>query len=142
VQKFSPDGELMAIFGATDDDDSRLDRPAGVVVDAEGLVYVADWGSERLKVFSPDGTLVASLRGQATLSKWAMEFFESNADEWETRQKANLIPELQEHLRSPYHESSQTESYFWGPVSVKLDDQGQVYVTEANRHRFQIYRKP
>jgi DNA-binding beta-propeller fold protein YncE len=142
VQKFSPEGELLAIFGAVGNGDSRLNRPAGVAVDGEGLVYVADWGSERLKVFSPDGALVANLQGQATLSKWAMEFFESNQDEWETRQKANLIPDLPEHLRSPYHESSQTEPYFWGPVSVKLDNQGQIYVTEANRHRFQIYRKP
>jgi len=45
------------------------------------------------------------------------------------------------HLRSPYHESSQTEPYFWGPVSVKVDTQGQIYVTEANRHRLQVYRK-
>ena len=142
VQKFSPEGEVLAIFGATGDGDSRLNRPAGVAVDAEGLVYVADWGSERLKVFSPGGTLVANLRGQGTLSKWAMEFFDANPDEWETRQKANLIPDLPEHLRSPYHESSQTESYFWGPVSVRLDSQGYIYVTEAARHRFQVYRKP
>jgi DNA-binding beta-propeller fold protein YncE len=142
VQKFSPDGEPLAIFGATGDGDSRLDRPAGVAVDAEGLVYVADWGSERLKVYSPDGAQIANLRGQGTLSKWAMEFFEANPDEWETRQRSNLIPDLPEHLRSPYHESSQTEPYFWGPVSVRLDGQGHVYVTEAARHRFQVYRKP
>ncbi len=142
VQKFSPDGELLTIIGADGDDDTRLDRPSGVAVDEEGLVYVSDWGSERLKVYSPDGAQVANLRGQATLSKWAMDFFDANPDEWETRQKSNLFPDLQEHLRSPYHESSQTEAYFWGAVSVKLDDRGHVYVTEAVRHRVQVYRKP
>ena len=55
---------------------------------------------------------------------------------------SSLIPDLPPHLNTPHQISSQTESYFWGPVSVKLDSQGQIYVTEANRHRLQIFRKP
>jgi hypothetical protein len=55
--------------------------------------------------------------------------------------KANLFPELPAHLNTPYHISSQTEPYFWGPVSVSLDREGRIYVTEANRHRFQVYQK-
>ena len=49
----------------------------------------------------------------------------------------NLPP----HLNTPHHISSQTEPYFWGPVSVTLDGEGRLYVTEANRHRIQIYQK-
>jgi hypothetical protein len=51
------------------------------------------------------------------------------------------MPELPAHLNTPYHVSSQTEPYFWGPVSVSLDREGRLYVTETNRHRFQVYQK-
>ena len=53
----------------------------------------------------------------------------------------DLTPELPPHLTTPYHVSSQTEPYFWGPVAVSLDREGRLYVVETNRHRFQVYQK-
>lgn len=141
IQKFSPEGDALAVFGESGSGDGQFHRPAGLTVGSDGMIYVADWGNERVQVLNPDGSFALKLRGQATVSKWAMEFFESNPDEWKTRQISNLTPELPEHLRSAYHESSQTEPYFWGPVSVRLDDKGRLYVTESNRHRIQIYQQ-
>ena len=57
------------------------------------------------------------------------------------RDESDLMPKLPDHLSSPYHVSSQTEPYFWGPVSVSLDGEGRLYVTETNRHRIQVYQK-
>ncbi len=54
---------------------------------------------------------------------------------------SSLIPDLPPHLNTPHQISSQTESYFWGPVSVTLDRNNRLYVAETNRHRLQIYRK-
>lgn len=79
------------------------------------------------------------MRGEGTLSKWATEFLAANPDEQVVRDQSNLIPDLPPHLSTPYLVSSQTEPYFWGPVSVTLDRQGHLYVTETNRHRFQVY---
>lgn len=141
IQKFTPNGTFLASFGTSGNGDGQLSRPSGVAVDADGYVYVADWGNERLQVFAQDGSAVQVLLGQATLSKWAEEFFAVNPDERETRAASNLYPTLPPHLRTPHHISSQTEPYFWGPVSVKLDSAGRLYVTEANRHRIQIYQK-
>ena len=139
VQKLSPDGCHIASFGEPGEGEGQLQRPAGVAVDGNGNVYVADWGNERVQVFAPDGSLVALLRGEGTLSKWATEFLAANPDEMVVREKSNLFPDLPPHLSSPYQVSSQTEPYFWGPVSVTLDGQGHLYVTETNRHRFQVY---
>ena len=141
VQKFSADGEHMLSVGSSGDGDGQLNRPSGVAVDSDGLIYVADWGNERVQVFNPDGSHAETLRGQATLSSWAMDYFSANPDEWEVRQISDLEPDLPEHLDTPYHVSSQIEPYFWGPVSVRLDDQERLYVVETNRHRFQIYQK-
>ena len=139
VQKFTSDGRFLAGFGESGTGDGQFSRPSGVAVDDDGNVYVADWGNERVQVIGPDGSFRQKLRGEAALSKWAKEFFASNPDEMDERVKSDLMPKLPPHLRDPYQESSQIESYFWGPVSVKLDREGRLYVMETNRHRFQVY---
>ena len=141
VQKFSPGGEFLAAFGESGDGDGQFQRPSGVAVDDEGLIYVADWGNERVQVLTPDGEFLEKLRGQATLSRWAEEFYAANPDEWQARQKANIMVTPGPDVETPYQESARVEPFFWGPVSVKLDGQGRLYVTESNRHRIQIYEK-
>ena len=141
VQKFTWDGQFLASFGESGQGDGQFRRPSAVAVDPEGFVYVSDWGNERVQVLRPDGGFEMKLMGQATLSRWAEEFFASNPDEKSERDRSNLIPRLPDHLNAPYHISSQTEPYFWGPVSVKLDSEGRLYVTESCRHRLQIYQK-
>ena len=102
---------------------------------------MADWGNERIQLLDRDGKFIQSLRGQATLSKWAQDFMSVNPDEYNTRQIANLVPDLPDHLDTPYLVSAQTEPYFWGPVSLRLDHEERLFVVEANRHRIQIYQR-
>ena len=139
VQKLSPEGDHILTFGSSSP--GELNRPSDVTIDKDGDVYVSDWGNERIQVLGPDGHFQLLHRGESTLSKWAEEYFAVNPEERAERDKANLFPELPEHLRTPYHTSSQTEPYFWGPVAVSLDREDRIYVTEANRHRFQVYQK-
>ena len=136
VQKFSPEGDHLQTIGS-----GQLNRPSGVATASDGSIAVADWGNERVQIFQPDGDLALTLRGQATLSKWAMDYYSSNPEEWEVRQASDLEPEtLPEQFQSPYHTSSQVEPYFWGPVAVRFDTEGRLYVVETNRHRFQVYQ--
>ena len=140
IQKFTSDGRFLAIFGEPGDGDGQFRRPSGVAVDQDSYICVCDWGNERVQVLAPDGGFELKLRGQATVSKWAEDFFASNPDEQKERDISDLIPPVQPHLSTPYHISSQTEPYFWGPASVTLDREGRLYVTETNRHRVQIYQ--
>lgn len=141
IQKFTANGKFLASFGEPGQGEGQFQRPAGVVVDPEGFIYVADWGNERVQVLGADGRFQLLLRGQATLSKWAEEYFASNPEEWQVRVISDLKPPLPSHLQTPYHIASQTEPYFWGPVSVTLDREQRLYVPETNRHRVQIYQK-
>jgi DNA-binding beta-propeller fold protein YncE len=142
VQKFSCNGEHLQTIGSPGRGPGELSRPSGVAIDLEGVIAVADWGNERIQVFAPDGSYSGTLRGQATVSKWAEDYYSSNPEEWELRKISQLVPEdLPEHLQTPYHTSSQVEPYFWGPVAVRIDGDGRMYVVETNRHRFQVYRK-
>ena len=140
IQRFSPEGEFVASYGASGRGDGQLRRPSGVAVDESGRIYVSDWGNERVQVLDSDGAPLQVLRGEATLSRWASGFMETNREEAAARATANLSPDLPDvYGDDPHTQSAHVESLFWAPVSVKLDAAGRVYVTEANRHRIQIY---
>ena len=139
VQKFSADGEFIAAYGESGDGDGEFNRPSGLAVDSDGNMHIADWGNQRVQVLNADGEFVAKLRGEATLSPWATEYLEANADELDARSR--FVTEFAVDVDDPHEQSARIESYFWDPVTVKLDDQERVYVLETCRHRFQIYRK-
>ena len=141
IQKFTENGEFVTTYGASGDGEGQFLRPTQVAVDDEGYIYVSDWGNERVQILDSEGHFQVILRGQATVSKWAQEYFDANPEEAVERYRSNLTPELPSHLNTPYHISSQTEPYFWGPVAVSLDREGRLYVVETNRHRFQVYQK-
>ena len=141
VKKYSSDGEFLAAFGSSGRGEGQFTRPASVAVDREGYIYVADWGNERVQVLDAEGNFVQLLRGEATISEWAANFLSINREEAAARATADLDMEIDYFIDDPHEESSHIEKYFWCPVSVKLDSQGRLYVTETNRHRIQIYRR-
>ena len=142
IQRFSPDCEFIAAYGNSGRGDGELLRPSGVAIDERGYMYVSDWGNERVQVFDSDGNLLQKLRGEAGLSKWAANFLEINREEGEARETADLEPVLEvDDADDPHTQSAYIEKYFWGPMSVKLDGEGRVYVTDGNRHRIQVYQR-
>tara|TARA_Y100001960_G_C14762939_1_gene875157 strand:+ start:2077 stop:3093 length:1017 start_codon:yes stop_codon:yes gene_type:complete len=144
IQRFSSEGEYISTVGSSGRGEGQLLRPSGVTVDEFGYFYVADWGNERVQIFDNHGDFLQSLRGEATLSKWAQSFMESNVDERDTRKNANLEPVAGidfSDTGDPHRESAYVEKLFWGPVSVKLDSDGRLYVTDGNRHRVQVFER-
>ena len=141
IQRFSSDGTFLSAYGESGRGDGQFHRPSGVAVDQEGHLYVADWGNERVQVLDQEGDFVMKLRGEATHSKWAEDFLRTNVEEAEARSKSNLEPEIDFFVDDPHEESSHIEKLFWGPISVKLDQAGRLYVTESNRHRVQVYER-
>ena len=141
IARFAPDGEFVASYGESGRAPGELTKPASVAVDAAGNMYIADWGNERVQAFDADGGFLQLLRGEATLSKWAVNFLQINREEGAARSRADLEPDIEFFDPNDPHEvSSHIEKYFWSPMSVKLDGKGRLFVTESNRHRIQVYR--
>ena len=116
IQKFTSDGEFVAKFGTSGDGDGQLSRPASVAVDSDGNMYVADWGNQRLQVLGPDGGFIQKLRGQATLSSWAVEYLDAQQDELAARKTFQEVFEVD---TDDQHEvSARIEPYFWDPVTI------------------------
>ena len=140
IARFTADGEFIAAYGEPGRAEGKLVKPASVAVDADGNMYVADWGNERVQAFDADGNLLQLLRGEATLSPWAVNFLSINREEGEARSRADLERDIDFFDPDDPHEvSSHIEKFFWSPMSVKLDGKGRLFVTESNRHRIQVY---
>ena len=142
VQKFDSQGLHLATWGTSGEGDGEFHRPSGVAIDEEGDIYVADWGNERVQVLDAHGNFITKLRGEATLSKWAQQYFSTNPVEMRERQKAELEDERDPmRFDSLEEESAAVEKLFWGPISIKVDHLGRIFVVDSRRHRIQVYRK-
>ena len=116
---------LMA-FGNPGSEPGEFKRPTGVAVDRTGMIYVADWGNERLQMFDPAGKFVTLTTGDGTISKWGKDKLDANGEMWKEREIAQGI---------------EREKDFWGPVAVAVDDEDRVFVVESCRNRIQVYRR-
>lgn len=139
IQKFTSDGKFVSKFGRSGTGPGEFNRPSNVTVDSLGFIYVADWGNQRVQMMAADGTFILALRGQATLSPWATEYLESNADEAMAR--SSYVPVYDTGSDDPNEISARIEPYFWDPVTVALDNKDRLHVLETGRHRFQVYSK-
>ena len=149
VQKFSPDGSHLLTFGsgkvtgvATDGSTpymhalvhdigvapQDLNPPAGVAVDGDGDVYVADWMNERVVIFDAEGKTLATLRGDAhEISKWAKMGLDANPD-MSRRHRLAKNPEVKQYFRMPSYCAFDQET-------------NRLMVCDTMRHRIQIYQK-
>jgi hypothetical protein len=90
-----------------------------------GDIYVADWGNNRVQLFNPDGRYVDKFLGDATLSRMARAYVLANPKPLRLREMACLEPQKRFH----------------GPVSVRVDNEGRMYVADCGPHRIQVYQK-
>jgi len=125
VQKLTAEGEFISKIGSSGSGDGEFNRPTGVAVDSDGDIYVADCGNNRVQLFDANGRYVDKFIGDATLSKSARAYMMTNAKPNRIREMAKLEP--QKRLRSP--------------KSVRVDDQGHMYVPDHVSFRVQVYRK-
>ncbi len=125
VQKFTADGEFILKLGSSGSGDGEFNRPSGVAVDKDGDIYVADWGNNRVQLFNQDGKYVEKFIGDANLSKSARQYVLANPITLRLRDMSRL--EEGKRLR--------------GPISVRVDDEGRLFIPDFGSHRVQIYQK-
>ena len=126
-QKFDQDGGFIDLFGESGDGNGQFNRPAGLAVDADGDVYVADLRNHRVQMFDREGRYLLKFLGDGTLSRQARE--QALAGAMSLRLRAMATGELE------------AEKLFKGPYSLTVDSQGRMVVVDRDHHRVQIYQK-
>jgi DNA-binding beta-propeller fold protein YncE len=73
VHQFAPDGRLVRSWGEPGDGPGQFHLPHGIVVDRQGIVYVADRENSRIQLFSPEGEFLAEWRDLARPCEVALD---------------------------------------------------------------------
>jgi sugar lactone lactonase YvrE len=63
LQRFSSNGNLVAVIGGPGDGPGQFAAPTGIATDPEGVIYVADVGNGRVQHLGPDGSFIREWRG-------------------------------------------------------------------------------
>ncbi len=58
VLKFDPEGSLLKSWGDAGTGASEFDTPHSIVIDTEGMVYVADRQNRRIQIFDSEGNYI------------------------------------------------------------------------------------
>ena len=125
IQKFTADAEFIFAFGKSGSEDGELNRPAGVAVDMDGDIYVADWGNRRVQLFNHEGRYIQKFLGDATMSKSTVDYMMLNKKSIRLLDTGNVD---ERKLLDP-------------PRSVRVDDQGRMFIPDVDSYRVQIYQK-
>jgi len=63
IQKFSPTGGFLSLFGKWGQGPGEFREPCGIAVDSSGNIYVADVLNHRVQKLKADGTFIAEWKG-------------------------------------------------------------------------------
>jgi len=121
-------------------------RPAGLAVDQEGNVFVADSGNHRVQKFDRDGLFLAQVGGLGSGNgqfnePWGVALDAQGnlyvADTWNHRiQKFNKDLQYVTQWGKPTSDlTNPRPTDFWGPRDVTVDAQGNVWVADTGTSR-------
>ena len=126
VKRFTREGELLQVIGTPGTGVGQLNKPSSVAVDQHGDIYVVDRGNDRVLIFNHRGMFLESLIGDGTMTDKGVQKLLTNPDA--LRLRDNVV-------------DFDREKRFASPTSVKVDDEGRVYVVDTGRWRIQVYEK-
>ena len=125
IQRFGSEGEFKSAIGYHGTDKGQFRRPSSVAVDGHGDIYISDWQNDRVQLFNKDERYIQSFHGNASLSRSGKQYVLSNLVTLRLRAEGDF--EKTQRLNAP--------------MTVKVDDQFRLFITDFGNHRIQIYQK-
>ena len=125
IQRFGSEGEFKSAIGYHGTDKGQFRRPSSVAVDGHGDIYISDWQNDRVQLFNKDERYIQSFHGNASLSRSGKQYVLSNLVNLRLRAEGDF--EKTQRLNAP--------------MTVKVDDQFRLFITDFGNHRIQIYQK-
>lgn len=120
-------------------------RPAGMALDRQGQLYVADVLTSQIEIFSPEGAHLRSLHSQAR----PQEGFNRPANLWVDLQGRIYVVDsmnFQVEVLAPDGTAhgtigalGDTQGHFARPRGVAVDSEGHVYVADATFDNIQVF---
>ncbi|NDJ33853.1 MAG: hypothetical protein GYB64_04260 [Chloroflexi bacterium] len=129
----------------------ELNRPHGVDIGPDGLIYVADTENHRIVVYERDGTLVRTIGAQGGApaqgvlnEPWDVAVASDGsvlvADTWNYRVvRFSAEGEFLDQWGVAGPGQVTDPFALWGPRGIAVDDQDRVYVSDTGNKRIQVY---
>jgi sugar lactone lactonase YvrE len=145
LQKFSADGEFIALWKSASNDSDTFFIPLGVAVDSQDAVYLADSGNNRIIKFTAGGEFVTS---------WG----ETGTTEGDFNKPSEIAIDSQDNIYVTDEENHRVQKFTpsgqfvtqWGnfgtgngefnlPEGIAIDANDNIYITEFGGNRIQKF---
>jgi tripartite motif-containing protein 71 len=141
IQVFDLLGNYQYQFGLYGNGDGFLNSPRGIDFDSNGNIYIAEGGSNRVQVFTPNWEFITKITGLA----WA---YDVSIDSLDNIYSVNSNMNQRIHKYSSNytflfsfgsHTSSMSDYSFRDPVRVFVDERYYVYIADSRNYRVLVY---
>lgn len=151
VLAYSPQGKLLARFGAGDGDGSsgagpgELNHPAAVAVAATGDIYVADTGNNRIVELSPSGEVLTQWGSRGTtdgrfhLPTGVAVDAAGNVYVLDSEDNRVEVFDSSGHFLQKWGTRGIGPGEFSQPTAIAVGCEGDVYVADTNNNRVERF---
>lgn len=155
IRKILPDGTVIVLAGSMNNDsgysdgqgaEAQFNIPWGITVDANGIVYVADFLNNKIRKITPDGTVTTlagstygSVDGPSNMAQFAQPIGLTvdsigNIYVAESIKIRKITPDGTVTTvaggTGGYYDGPAAEAQFSGPRGIAIDTNGNMYITD------------
>ena len=147
VSVFSPSGDKLRSFGTHGSGQGQLQSPTGVALDCDGNILVVDNRNHRIQKFSADGQFLAAVGSEGSdhlqfSEPRGIAFNKSNKKMYVVEagnNRVQIILNSDLTFSSTFGKKGCGKGQFDRPICAAFDSSGNVYVTNKNNHRVQVF---
>lgn len=145
IVRFNPEGELLGRWGKRGAEVGQFQEPSYIFVNANDVLYLADWGNNRIQEFSTDGVFLSQWGSPGTADG---EFNGPNdvavgpdgliyvADSGNNRIQ---VFDADRQFLFAWGSTGSGEYEFNDPSAVVVDEAGRIYVADYVNDRVQVF---
>jgi len=144
IAKFDKDGHFIKSWGSRGSEPGQFNGIHGIVIDAQGNLYVADAGNQRIQVFDGDGNVKAQITNVGVPSALCMTpgphqyLYSSNSNDPETLDNGEIYKlELDGRVVGKFGRAGKLPKEFGMVNSLDCRSENELFVGELTNWRVQ-----
>jgi len=143
IQKFSPNGEVLAVWGEQGEGKGQFKDPHGIAVGPDGSVYVADTWNHRVQKFDNNGTYLTEWKPKPESGFWGPRGITVNNEGQvfvtDTGNK-RVVAFSSEGIQIEYFGTDgSAPGQLIEPVGIAVNPAGELVVADTGNRRLQFF---